>query len=537
MLYFARWKIVLILVVIVAGFLATLPNFIDKETLEKNWPSWLPSQQLVLGLDLQGGAYLLFEVDKQDYQTKQLENLSSEIRRVLRQSPRIGYTGLAAQADSVQVRIRDTDKISEAEGRLAELVNPLQTSLLGGAPVNEFALDVSSVGLARFTFTEDGLDRRISGIVNQSIEVIRNRIDELGTTEPSIQRQGFDRILVEAPGEDDPERLKRLIGETAQLSFHLVDSRMTGEQALQARPPAGSKVLYSADDPPIPYVIESAAMVEGDDLVDAQTGFDQQTNEPLVTFRFNTSGAQKFGLVTQQNVGRPFAIVLDDHVISAPVIREAILGGSGQISGNFTVEGANDLAILLRAGALPARLNVLEERTVGAGLGADSVEAGKIASLVGAAAVVIFMFAVYGLFGLFANLALFVNVALVFGALSFLGATLTLPGIAGIVLTIGMAVDANVLIFERIKEEMRLGRSAINAIDAGFSRALGTILDANITTLIAAVILFYLGSGPIKGFSVTLAIGIVTTVFSAFTFTRFLVAQWVRMRRPSHIPI
>lgn len=537
MLYFARWKIVLILVVIVAGILATLPNFIDKETLERNWPGWLPSRQLVLGLDLQGGVYLLYEVDKQNYQEEQLKNLRGDVRNALRQSPRIGYTGLNIQGDALQVRIRDADRINDAEGRLAELLRPLQTSLLGGVPVNEFDLEVSSNGLARFTFNEEGLDRRITNVVSQSIEVIRNRIDELGTTEPSIQRQGVDRILVEAPGEQDPERLKALIGQTAKLNFHLVDSRMSGEQALQTRPPAGSVVLYSTDDPPFPYVVEESAMVEGSDLVDAQTAFEQQTNQPVVTFRFNTTGAQKFGLVTQQNVGRPFAIVLDDEVISAPVINEPILGGSGQISGNFTVEGANDLAILLRAGALPAKLNILEERTVGAGLGADSVEAGKRASIIGAIAVVFFMFAVYGLFGLFANLALLVNVALVFGALSFLGATLTLPGIAGIVLTIGMAVDANVLIFERIKEEMRLGRSAINAIDAGFSRALGTILDANITTLIAAVILFYLGSGPIKGFSVTLAIGIVTTVFSAFTFTRFLVAQWVRMRRPSHIPI
>lgn len=536
MLYFSRWKIALIVAVIAAGILATLPNFLSQKTLE-SWPDFLPKNQMVLGLDLQGGAYLLYEVDKKDYVEKRFKTLVGDIRNSLREEPRIGYTGLGANSDSAHVRIRDLTKLKEAEERLKELRNPLVSNLFAGQPVDEFAVTVSEDGLIRFTYTEEGLDNRLQSIVQQSIEVIRRRVDELGTTEPNIQRQGTDRILVEAPGENDPERLKDLVGQTAQLTFHMVDTTMSGDQALQSRPPVGTVVAMSVDDPPIPYLIEEAPLLAGEDLVDAQVSFDQRNNEPVVNFRFNTSGARKFAVVTQQNVGRPFAIVLDDEVISAPVIREPITGGSGQISGNFTVEGANDLAVLLRAGALPAKLTVIEERSIGPGLGQDSIEAGEYASVIAGAAVIIFMLLAYGRFGVIADLALVVNIILIFGALTFLQATLTLPGIAGIVLTIGMAVDANVLIFERIREEARAGRSAISAIDAGFKRAFGTIVDANVTTLIAALILFQLGSGPVRGFAVTLAIGIFTTVFSAFTFSRLLVALWVRSARPTKLPI
>lgn len=536
MLYFARWKISLIVLAVLAGLVTTLPNFFSSDTL-KAWPDWLPKRQVVLGLDLQGGAYLLYEIDRKDYVAKRLKTLVGDIRQTLREDPRIGYTGLGVQGNGVQVRIRDLDRLAEAEKRLAELKNPLVANLFGGQAVDEFDMTVSEDGLVRFAYSEQGLSQRISSIVQQSIEVIRLRLDEFGTTEPSIQRQGEDRILVEAPGEGDPQRLKELVGQTAQLTFHMVDQSMSPEQAMQSRPPVGSVVTYSADDPPIPYLLEEAPLLSGEDLVDAQVSFDQRTNEPVVNFRFNTSGARTFSVVTQRNVGRPFAIVLDNEVISAPVIREPITGGSGQISGSFTVESANDLAVLLRAGALPAKLTVIEERSIGPGLGQDSVDAGRIASLIGAALVIVFMILAYGRFGVIADLALLANVLMIFGALTTLQATLTLPGIAGIVLTIGMAVDANVLIFERIREEARAGRSAISAIDAGYSRALGTILDANITTLIAALILFQLGSGPIRGFAVTLAIGIFTTVFSAFTFSRLLVALWVRWQRPSRLPI
>ncbi|MBG6143790.1 protein-export membrane protein SecD [Labrenzia sp. EL_142] len=536
MLHFARWKIVLIVLVVAAGILTTLPNFFTAKQLE-SWPDFLPKNQMVLGLDLQGGAYLLYEVDQKKYIEDRFKALEGEIRDVLRENPRIGYTGLDARPESAQVRIRDLTRLDEARERLSPLVNPLVSSLFGGQPVDEFDLSVDDNGLVRFTYSEAGLDNRLQSIVQQSIEVIRKRVDELGTTEPNIQRQGTDRILVEAPGEGDPERLKDLIGETAKLTFHLVDRNMTGEQALQSRPPVGTSVFMSVDDPPIPYLLQTKPLLGGEDLVDAQVAFGQNTNEPVVTFRFNQSGAREFARVTTENVNFPFAILLDDEVISAPVIREPILGGSGQISGNFTVEGANDLAILLRAGALPAQLTVIEERSIGPGLGADSIEAGKLASIIAGAAVIVFMILAYGRFGVIADLALATNIFLIFGALTVLQATLTLPGIAGIVLTIGMAVDANVLIFERIREESRAGRSVISAIDAGYSRALGTILDANITTLIAAVILFQLGSGPVRGFAVTLAIGIFTTVFSAFTFSRLLVTLWIRRRRPSALPI
>ena len=418
MLYFARWKIALILVVIAAGIVSTLPNFFSAKTLE-SWPDFLPKSQMVLGLDLQGGAYLLYEIDKDDYVQKRMKALVSDIRATLREDPRLGYTGLGVQGEAAQVRIRDLTRLAEAEERLQPLVNPLVSNVFGGQPVDEFEMTVSDDGLVRFAYTEQGLDDRMAHIVQQSIEVIRRRVDELGTTEPNIQRQGTDRILVEAPGENDPERLKDVVGQTAQMTFHMVDVSMSGEQAMQSRPPVGTVVLMSVDDPPLPYLLEEAPLLSGEDLVDAQVSFDQRSNEPVVTFRFNTSGARKFATITQQNVGRPFAIVLDDEVISAPVIQQPILGGSGQISGNFTVEGANDLAVLLRAGALPAKLTVIEERSIGPGLGADSIEAGKMASIIAGALVIVFMILAYGRFGVIADLALMANIFLIFGRLLF----------------------------------------------------------------------------------------------------------------------
>ncbi|MEM8663287.1 MAG: protein translocase subunit SecD [Pseudomonadota bacterium] len=539
MLHFARWQIVCIVLVVVFGIFAVMPNLVPRSWTE-NLPSWLPKERIVLGLDLQGGAYLLYEVDRQDYIDKRLRTIESEVRQALRTEPRIGYTGLGKVDGGVQVRIRDAARLDEARERLAELRNPLEQGLFGGQQVDEFALTEGSNSVLRLDFTSEGLSQRIRSIVEQSIEVVRRRIDELGTTEPNIQREGEDRILVEAPG-GNPEQLKGLVGTTAQLTFHLVDTSISGEDAMQTRPPPGTMVLLTSEDdelePLRPYVLEEQPLLTGQDLVDAQPAFEQQTNEPVVTFRLTTSGARRFGEVTTQNVNRPFAIVLDDEIISAPVIREPITGGSGQISGTFTVQSANDLSILLRAGALPAALTLVEERTVGPGLGADSIAAGETAAIVAAVLVAISMIAVYGLFGVFANIALITNIVLLMGLLSTLGATLTLPGIAGIVLTMGMAVDANVLIYERIREEGKAGRSPILAIDVGFSRAFNTILDANITTLIAAVILFQLGSGPVRGFAVTLAIGILTTVFTAFLFTRLLVAVWVRRRRPTAIPV
>ncbi|MBB5754660.1 protein translocase subunit SecD [Prosthecomicrobium pneumaticum] len=535
MLHFARWKVVAIFVVVFAAALAVLPNFFSKSTVE-SWPSWLPARQIVLGLDLQGGAYLLYEVDRADYVQKRMRTLTSEVRRALLEEPRIGYTGLGTQGQAVQLRLRDPSQIELARTRLTPLQNPLNNTLLGGSAVNEFDLSIGDDGLVRFSYSQQGLTQRVRQIVDQSTEVIARRIDQLGTVEPSIQRQGEDRILVEAPGLGDPQRLKELVGQTAQMTFHLVDTTVATSQAEAARKP-NTLILPSAEDPNVSYVVEESALLTGEDLADAQAAFDHQTNEPIVSFRLNTSGARTFGTVTTQNIGRPFAIVLDEKVISAPVIRSAITGGSGQISGGFSIEQANDLAILLRAGSLPAKLDIVEERTIGPGLGADSIRAGAIASVIGTALVCVFMVAVYGVFGWIANIAVIVNVLLVFAVVTLLGATLSLPGIAGIVLTVGTAVDSNVLIYERIREEARAGRSAISSIDIGFQRALGTILDANLTTLIAAVTLFYLGSGPIRGFAVTHAIGVLTTMFTAFTFTRLVVALWVRWRRPTKITL
>ena len=532
MLYFTRWKAAAIVLTALFVCLFAVPNFLP-EKMVQSWPKWA-QRHVVLGLDLQGGSHILLEVDSKAVRKDMLEALRDDVRRVLRDA-RVGYTGLAVRGNTVEVRIRETTSFDTALTKLRELSLPLG-GVLGGS--GQRSLDISDAdGLIRLTLTEPAVIERVRQSVEQSIQIIERRVNELGTVEPLIQRQGSDRILVQVPGLQDPTRLKELLGKTAKLDFRMVDVSMSPEQALQGRTPPDSEILYSASQPKTPYLVEKRVLVSGAELTDAQPGFDQRTSEPIVSFRFNTSGARKFAQVTQENVGKPFAIVLDNEVISAPVIREPILGGSGQISGSFTVQSANDLSILLRAGALPAPLTIIEERTVGPGLGADSISQGKLSSYVGAGLVVVFMVATYGLFGVFANIAVAINVAMIFGVLSMLNATLTLPGIAGVVLTVGIAVDSNVLIYERIREEVRAGRTPINAIDAGFTRALATILDSNITTFIAAAVLFYIGTGPVRGFAVTLGIGIITTVFTAFTVTRLIVATWVRWRRPQRVPI
>jgi preprotein translocase subunit SecD len=533
MLYFTRWKMAAILCTVFAVCLFAVPNFLPTKMVN-SWPAWA-QRHVVLGLDLQGGSHILLEVDSKAVRKEMLETLRDDMRRVLREA-RIGYTGLVVRGNSVEVRIREGQNSAQAQEKLQTLSQPLGGILSATGHRN---VDIASEpnNLYRLTLTDPAILERVRQAVDQSIQIIERRVNELGTVEPLIQREGTDRILVQVPGLQDPTRLKQLLGKTAKLDFHMVDTSVPAQEAAQGHVPPEDEILYSTREPKIPYLIEKRVLVSGADLTDAQPGFDPRTSEPIVSFRFNTSGARKFAQVTQENVGKPFAIVLDNQVISAPVIREPILGGSGQISGSFTVQSANDLAILLRAGALPAPLTIIEERTVGPGLGADSIAQGKISSYVGAAMVVLFMFATYGLFGLFANIAVAINVAMIFGVLSMLNATLTLPGIAGIVLTVGIAVDSNVLIYERIREEVRGGRTPINAIDAGFSRALATILDSNITTFIAAAVLFYIGTGPVRGFAVTLGIGIITTVFTAFTLTRLIVAYWVRWKRPQRVPI
>ncbi|WP_224405422.1 protein translocase subunit SecD [Afifella sp. IM 167] len=533
MLYFARWKVTLIVLVVLAGIVIDLPNLFPASTVQ-SWPSFL-QRQIVLGLDLRGGAHLLLQVERDSLIKDRLETLTGDIRQTLRDE-RIGYRNLRGRGESVSFTLREASDGDRVMQLLQPLTQPIQSGLFGQGSVSEVDLSRNGETITA-TLTEAGLEERTRSAVEQSLSVLSRRVNALGTTEPTIQREGTDRILVQVPGLEDTRRLKDVLGQTAKMTFHLECPDGDIVSAEQGRPPAGCEIAQPADPSDGPILIESRARLSGDDLVDAQPAFDQQTNTPIVTFRFNSRGGSVFGQLTQQNVGKRFAVVLDDKVITAPVIRSPILGGSGQIEGNFTVESAQNLAVLLRAGALPADLTIVEERTVGPSLGRDSIAAGEMAALIGTAAVIVFMVLVYGLFGVFANIALIANIVLLFALLTILQATLTLPGIAGIVLTVGMAVDANVLIFERIREESRLGRSAINAIEAGFSRALGTILDANITTLIAAFALFALGSGPIRGFAVTLALGILTTMFTAFILTRFIVAVWVRNQRPKTVPI
>jgi preprotein translocase subunit SecD len=532
MLHFTRLKAAATLLTAFLICLCAIPNFFAEDTV-KSWPKWA-QRHIVLGLDLQGGSHILLEVDSAAVRKEMLQATLDDVRRVLREA-RIGYTGLAARGNGVEVRLREGTDTQQAISKLQELSRPL-SGILATSGQRSLEIAESGGGLVRLTPTDPAILERIRQAVDQSIQIVERRVNELGTVEPLIQRQGVDRILVQVPGLQDPTRLKELLGKTAKLDFRLVDLSIPPDQAQQAGVPQDSEILYGSKQRE-PYLIKKAVAVSGADLTDAQPGFDQRTSEPIVSFRFNSNGARRFAQISQENVGKPFAIVLDNQVISAPVIREPILGGSGQISGNFTVQEANDLSILLRAGALPAPLTIIEERTVGPGLGQDSIEKGKLSSYVGGAMVIVFMFATYGLFGLFANIAVAINVAMIFGVLSLLNATLTLPGIAGIVLTVGIAVDSNVLIYERIREEVRAGRTPINAIDAGFKRALATILDSNITTFIAAAVLFYIGTGPVRGFAVTLGIGILTTVFTAFTLTRLIVSYWVWWQRPQHVPI
>jgi protein-export membrane protein SecD len=523
MLYFAKWKIGLILSVIVAGLIFALPNALPSSVTDE-LPEWLTPVNL--GLDLQGGSHLLLEVETDAVIEEQLTNLVETVRSRFREA-RIRYRDLGVEGGSVTVRVPEADGRDEAERILRDL-EPDATRV------------EREDGRFTVAYTEQALMERRINAVTQSIEIVRRRVDETGTREASIQRQGEERIIVELPGIDDPERVKELIGRTAKLTFHMVDHNADLQEAMRGRVPPGSMLLEAQDQTtgqgqPIPYVVQRRVNVSGDRLTDAQPSF--QNGQPVVSFRFDAAGARQFGNVTTENVGKQLAIVLDNKVISAPRVNEPIIGGSGVITGQFSVQEAQDLALLLRAGALPAPLTVLEERTVGPGLGADSIEAGALASLLGLVLVVIFMVIAYGLFGIFANIALIGNLLVLLGALSGLGATLTLPGIAGIVLTLGMAVDANVLIYERIREEVRNGRTVQNAVETGYRSAMVTILDSNITTLVAAVLLFAFGSGPVKGFAVTLGIGILTSMFTAIMVNRLMVVTWLRRTRPKTLPI
>ncbi|MBO0334650.1 protein translocase subunit SecD [Sneathiella sp. CAU 1612] len=523
---FPTWKIIVVAIVCAFGVIYTLPNFVSKTVLS-GLPDWMPTKQVNLGLDLQGGSHLLLQVDAGAVKTKMMDSLVDGVRDSLRQQgDNVGYRDLGHNGEVVSFTLRDPADEDKARERLSDLSNIMANG-------QRDVVIASDDGRVTLTPSEAAIIARLSAAVDQSIEIVRRRVDETGVNEPTIQRQGTDRILVQLPGVDDPDRIKRLLGETAQLTFHLVD--LTADVGAAGRVPPGSKRLPAIEENGRTYIIKSRVMVSGENLEDAQATFQQ--GQPVVSIRFDGLGAKQFGRATTENVGKPFAIVLDNKVVSAPRINEPILGGSAVISGGFNVEGAQDLALLLRAGALPAPLDILEERSVGPDLGADSIAAGEIAGIIGIIAVAVFMIASYGLFGIFANVALAMNIFLIMAVLSVLGATLTLPGIAGIVLTIGMAVDANVLIFERIREEIRVGKSPLNAVEAGFARAFTTIIDANVTTGIAATILFVMGSGPVKGFAVTLLIGIISSMFTAIMLSRMLISFWMQRKRPKTLEI
>ena len=524
MLQFETWKKAIVLLLVAIGILYALPNLFSRGD-DKGGPAFIPGQAINLGLDLQGGSHLLLQADLNAVIAERMVGVQENLRLAFR-AEKIRFRNLKAEKDSVSFALRDVADDSVVNTRMETILRDLGSDFDA----------VQSGQSTTIRFNEAGLQNLANQTVEQAIEIIRRRLDPDGTKEPVIQRQGKDRILVQLPGVDNPERIKRLIGRTARLTFQLVDMRSTAQEARSSgRVPPGSMLLESAEEGGAEYLVEKRVMVSGELLENASAGFDQN-NRPAVNFQLNAEGGRRFGRVTGENIGRPFAIVLDGKVVSAPVIQSQIFG-SGQITGNFSVAETNELALILRAGALPAPLIILEERSVGPGLGADSIAAGQIAALVGLALVIIYMVLSYGLFGLFADIALTVNIVLILGALSALQATLTLPGIAGIVLTMGMAVDANVLVFERIREELRGGRRVAQAIEAGYSRALSTIIDSNLTTLFAALFLFVFGSGPIKGFAVTLSLGIATSMFTALMVTRLLIVLWVNSKRPKKLEL
>ena len=530
MLSFPRWRVFLCLAAVLLGLVFTLPNVLPADVLAKA-PGWAPHQKLNLGLDLQGGSYLLLEVDTAALKAERLVNLVEDVRKTLADQ-QIAFSNLGQAGGAVHVRITDPAQAKAARDALQKLGSPMPA---GGRDVS--VSETQDQGL-QLKIADQALVADGSKAVDQSIEIIRRRIDSLGTREPNILRQGVNRIVVEAPGESDPERLKAVIGQTAKLTFQMVDDSVPLAEAMAGRVPPDSQLLPDTEGAPGTMIlVKRRPLVSGEMLTSASQSFDQY-NRPAIGFRFNGAGATRFAQATSQNVGKRFAIVLDNKVLSAPNILEPITGGSGEITGSFSMEQASNLALMLRSGALPAPLAIVEQRTVGAELGADSVRAGALAGIIAIALIAGFMTLAYGfVFGGISVLGLVMNMIMVLGTMSMIGATLTLPGIAGLILTIAMAVDANVLIYERIRDEERAGRKPALAIDTGFSRATVSILDANITTLIAALILFQFGAGPVRGFAWTLSIGVLTSVFSALFITRMLVVWWYRSIRDKRLPI
>ena len=508
------WKATLVILVISLAIIFTLPSLLYKE----NSNNWFFDNKINLGLDLQGGSYLLLEVQTEVLMQEELNNISDSIQLIAR-GLQTNIINIISEEDEIQLRFSNNDKLEEIREKFKNNYRNVNVTIKN----NTMKIAINEIFKKNIK----------ESAIKQSLEIVRKRIDESGTKEPLIQRSGKKRILLQLPGIKDPERIKELLGTTAKLTFHMIDDDDT--ISLKAnRAPFGKIIVADFYNPEIKYLVEKKSRVGGENLVDAKASFDPQEGH-AVSFRFDTTGAQKFGKATSENVGKRFAVILDGVVITAPVINTAITGGSGIITGNFTSQEAANLSVLLRAGALPAPLSIIEERSVGPGLGADSIASGKIAAIIGMICVCIFMILIYGVFGLLANLSLLANLFIIVSLLGTIGATLTLPGIAGIVLTIGIAVDANVLVFERIKEEANKTTSALEAVKNGFDKALSTILDANITTLIAALLLFVFGSGPIKGFSITLSLGVLASMFTAIMFTNFLIYLWFNFSNKKEI--
>jgi preprotein translocase subunit SecD len=546
MLEFPRWKVWLVSLVVAAGVFFSLPSLLAGTPYKDAWPAWLPHDKINLGLDLAGGSHLLLEADARDALKLRISGMEDAVQTELRRDPAIDVGDISTADGRVSFMVRDPTKVDAAVERLRTLTQPL--GLTGNRDWDVQVIDSTRVVLIP---TTSGSVRAMKDAMSVARDVVRRRIDPSGTREITVVTEGSNRILVEVPGVDNPDQLKRLIGQTARLEFKLVDLQANPAELAQGHAPAGSEVLdYPDATPGLPFVsyptaagqlpkiaVKRRVMVSGDQITNATQGFDQQTNAAIVQITFDNNGAHRFARVTQENVNKPFAIILDNKVLSAPNINEPILGGQAQITGNFTVQSANDLAVSLKSGKLPVKLNFIEERSIGPDLGKDSIHKGAIASVIGTLGVILFMLVTYGRFGVYATIALVVNAFLILACLALFGSALTLPGIAGFVLTIGAAVDANVLINERIREEIRRGRRLIDAVDTGYHEAFRAIFDANVTHVISAGIMAYFGSGPVRGFAVVLLIGVVTSVFTAVYFTRMLVALWIRRARPRALHI
>jgi len=530
MLEFPRWKVWLIGIVVAIGVLLSVPSLIASTPLASHWPKWLPGYKINLGLDLAGGSHLLFEADSADMQKQRVQQMQDSVETELRHDPPIQVGDMSTAGGKLSFLVRDPTQVDAAVERMRNLTKPV--ALTGNRDWDVQVVDSTRVVL---TPTPTGTAQALKDAMGVARDVVRRRIDPGGTREITVQTEGNNRVLVEVPGIDNPEELKKLVGQTARLEFKLVDLSANPEDVKAGRAPPGSEVLPMADGSGA-IAVKRRVMVSGEQISKAQQSFDEN-GRPDIALTFDSTGARRFGRATQENVGKPFAIILDGKVLSFPTIEGPILGGSASITGNFTVQSANELAVSLQSGRLPVKLNVIEERSIGPDLGSDSIRKGAIASGVSIVAVIIFMLITYGRFGVYANIALVVNAFLILGLMAMFNATLTLPGIAGFILTIGAAVDANVLINERIREEIRRGRRMLDAVETGYREAMRAIFDANVTHVISASIMAYFGSGPVRGFAVVLLVGVVTSVFTAVYFTRMLVALWIRRARPRMLHI